>query len=80
MHCYETLKMGNVIKYIIPNACCGLHCRHFDICTNMTDCIKIDLVLPMESDLTVVSFILAVNNHSSGWLNFKNKATICRLL
>ena len=29
---------------------------------------------------TVKTFTLAVNNHSSGWLNLKNIPTICRLL
>ena len=28
----------------------------------------------------IVSFTLAVNNHSSGWLNFENTFTICQLL
>ena len=43
-----------------------------------TDCIYIDLALPM--DFTVVSFTLAVNNHGCGWLNLKIIPTICQFL
>lgn len=62
----KTLEMGHVIKC----------CTHFVLCLIVT--LVFAITLPM--DLTVVSFMSAVNNFGSGWLNLKNIPTICQLL
>ena len=72
--------MGNVIKYRTNVVLYFVVALVFAIKSvgTRTDCIYIDLALPM--DLTVVSFTLAVNNYSCGWLNFTIIPTICQLL
>ena len=75
--------MGNLIKYRRHCVLCLVDALVFaiKISRTRTDCIYIDLALPME--LTVISFTSAVNHHccrQEGNPVFKSIPPICQLL
>ena len=75
--------MRNVIKYRTHCVLCLVDALVFaiKISRTHTDCIYIDLALPME--LTVISFTSAVNNHCCRLESnpvFKSVPPICQLL
>ena len=83
MRRYEALEMGNVIKYQTHDVLClvaALVLAIIKISTNTHWLYLQWSCITDGPDSRLFKFTLAVNNHSSGWLNFKNIPSICQLL